>query len=97
MLRRSTALRRYDFDSFVPPAFDERGEGAPRGPRTACYLLRATSPSHPPFLTAKTQGRRLGYGFETNISGMNFVNALVLVPLLTSLSVNLQVIFLSSA
>jgi hypothetical protein len=28
----------------------------------------------------------MGYGFETNMSGMNFVNALVLVPLLTSLS-----------
>jgi hypothetical protein len=39
----------------------------------------------------------MGYGFETNMSGMNFVNALVLVPLLTSLSVNLLVNFLSSA
>jgi hypothetical protein len=28
----------------------------------------------------------MGYGFETDMSGMNFVNALVLVPLLTSLS-----------
>jgi hypothetical protein len=39
----------------------------------------------------------MGYGFETNVSGMNFVNALVLVPLLTSLSVNPQANFLSSA
>jgi hypothetical protein len=39
----------------------------------------------------------MGYGFETNMSGMNSVNALVLVPLLTSLSVNLEVKFLSSA
>jgi hypothetical protein len=41
----------------------------------------------------------MGYGFEKNMPGMhmNFVNALVLVPLLTSLSVNLQVIFLSLA
>jgi hypothetical protein len=40
-----------------------------------------------------------GYRFETNLSGMgmDFVNALALVPLLTSLSVNPQVNFLSSA
>jgi hypothetical protein len=39
----------------------------------------------------------VGYGFETGMSGMDFVNALALVPLLTSLFVNLQVNFLSSA
>jgi hypothetical protein len=71
-----------------------------REPPVDCMLpLRATSPPHPSFLTAKTQRCRMGYGFEKNMSGMhmNFVNALVLVPLLTSLSVNLQVIFLSLA
>ena len=39
----------------------------------------------------------MGYGFETKMSGILMANALVLVPLLTSLSVNLQVKFLSSA
>jgi hypothetical protein len=39
----------------------------------------------------------MGYGFETNMSGMNFVNALVVVPLLTSLSVNPQVKFISAS
>jgi hypothetical protein len=69
-----------------------------REPLVDCmYLLRATSPPHPPFLTEEIQRCRVGYGFEASISGMDFVNALVLVSLLTSLSVNLQVNFLSSA
>jgi hypothetical protein len=61
------------------------------------YLLRATSPPYPSFLTEEIQRCRVGYRFETNLSGMDFVNALALVPLLTSLSVNLQANFLSSA
>jgi hypothetical protein len=69
-----------------------------REPPVDCvYLLRATSPPHPPFLTEEIQGCRVGYRFETNLSGMGFVNALARVPLLTSLSVNLQANFLSSA
>jgi hypothetical protein len=39
----------------------------------------------------------MGYRFETSMSGILIVNALVLVPLLTSLSVNHQVKFLLSA
>ena len=63
-----------------------------REPPVDCmYLLRASSPPHPSFLTEEIQRCRVGYGFETDMSDMDFVNALVLVPLLTSLcSVNLQ-------
>ena len=69
-----------------------------REPHVDCmYLLRATSPPHPPFLTETTQGRRMGYRFETSMSGILIVGALVLVPLPTSLSVSLQVKFLSYA
>jgi hypothetical protein len=54
-------------------------------------------PPHPPylatffapFLTETTQGCRVGYRFETSLSGMDFLNALGLVTLLTSLSFNL--------
>jgi hypothetical protein len=49
--------------------------------------------SFPPFLTEEIQRCRMGYGFEMNMSGMNFVNALVLVILLISLAVDLQVNF----
>ena len=69
-----------------------------REPPVDCMcLLRATSPPHPSFLTEEIQRCRVAYVVETNMSGMDLVNALALVPLLTSLSVNLQVKFLSSA
>jgi hypothetical protein len=69
-----------------------------RAPPVDCmYLLRATSPPHPSFLTEEIQRCRVGYGFQTSMSVMDFVSALVLVPLLTWLSVNLQVKFLSYA
>jgi hypothetical protein len=34
-----------------------------RPPVDCMYLLRATSPPHPSFLTETTQGRRMGYGY----------------------------------
>ena len=70
-----------------------------REPPVDCLLLLPSSRGltfFPPFLTETTQGRRMGYGFETKMSGILMANALVLVPLLTSLSVNLQVKCLSS-
>jgi hypothetical protein len=39
----------------------------------------------------------MGYRFETGMSGILIANALVLLPLLTLLSVSLQVKFLSYA
>ena len=65
-----------------------------REPPVDCmYLLRATSPPHPSFLTEEIQICRVGYGFETKMSGMDFVNVLPLVLVLISLDVNLQVNF----
>ena len=58
-----------------------------REPPVDCmYLLRASSPPHPSFLTEEIQICRVGYGFETKMSGMDFVNVLPLVLVLISLA-----------